>query len=50
VVERSFAWLTHFGRLVQDYQRRPGALEGLHVVAFSCFMLETVTQSLAAGP
>ena len=39
VVERSFAWLTRFRRLVKDYERLPKTLEGLHFAAFSCIML-----------
>jgi transposase len=34
VVERSFAWINRFRRLVRDYERLPGTLAGLHLVAF----------------
>lgn len=39
VVERSFAWLTRFRRLVRDYERYPSTLAGWHVVAFVCLLL-----------
>lgn len=39
VVERSFAWATRFRCLVRDYERLPGTLAGLHLVAFACLML-----------
>lgn len=39
VVERSFAWMTRFGRLVKDYERLPETLAGLHVLAFTMIML-----------
>lgn len=39
VVERSFAWATRFRRLVKDYERYAKTLEGLHVVAFACIMM-----------
>jgi len=39
VVERSFAWLSRFRRLVKDYERLPRTLEGLHFVAFVCILL-----------
>ena len=40
VVERSFAWLTRFRRLVRDYERTAEALRGLHFVAFAILMLQ----------
>lgn len=39
VVERSFAWATRFRRLVRDYERLPGTLAGMHVLAFVSLML-----------
>jgi transposase len=39
VVERSFAWMTKFRRLVKDYERLPETVSGLHLVAFVCIML-----------
>lgn len=40
VVERSFAWLTRFRRLVRDYERIAEVLRGLHLVAFANLMLQ----------
>jgi transposase len=40
VVERSFAWATRCRRLAKDYERYAATLAGLHVVAFSCFMMK----------
>lgn len=48
VVERSFAWATRFRRLVEDYERYPETLAGLHMVAFACLMLKQAA-TLAAG-
>lgn len=42
VVERSFAWLNRFRRLVQDYERLAETLAGLHLVAFTVLMLHRV--------
>ena len=39
VVERSFAWITRFRRLVRDYERLPATLAGLHLIVFACLML-----------
>lgn len=39
VVERSFAWVTRFRRLVKDYERLPQTVRGLHLVAFASIML-----------
>ena len=39
VVERSFAWLARFRRLVKDYERMAATLKGLHVAAFAFVML-----------
>ena len=40
VVERSFAWLTRFRRLVRDYERTAETLRGLHFIAFAILMLQ----------
>lgn len=39
VVERSFAWMGRFRRLARDYERLPGTLAGLHLVACTSLML-----------
>jgi len=39
VVERSFAWMTRFRRLVKDYERLPKTLAGLQLVELACLML-----------
>jgi transposase len=39
-VERSFAWVTRFRRLVRDYERLPETLAGLHFLAFALLMLK----------
>lgn len=49
VVERSFAWLSRFRRLVKDYERLPETVAGLHLVAFSSLMLARVMKLLVAG-
>jgi transposase len=46
VVERSFAWVTRFRRLVRDYERLPEILAGLHFVAFASLMLGKVVALL----
>jgi transposase len=40
VVERSFAWMSRFRRLVRDYERLPETLAGIHLVAFVFLMLQ----------
>ena len=40
VIERSFAWVTRFRRLVKDYERYASTLAGLHLIAFVCLMLK----------
>ncbi len=40
VVERSFAWMSRFRRLVRDYERLPETLAGLHLVAVTSLMLQ----------
>jgi transposase len=49
VVERSFAWLTRFRRLVKDYERLPETLAGLHLVAFTTLMLGRMVKLLLVG-
>ena len=46
VVERSFAWVTRFRRLVKDYEQLPETLVGLHLVAFSTLMLARMVKLL----
>jgi transposase len=38
VVERSFAWMTRFRRLVRDYERLAETLAGMHFVAFAILL------------
>ena len=47
VVERSFGWLARFRRLARDYERLPGTLAGLHLLAFSMLMFPKVLGQLA---
>jgi transposase len=49
VVERSFAWLSRFRRLVKDYERLPETVAGLHLVAFATLMLGRMLKLLLAG-
>ena len=46
VVERSFAWLTRFRRLVRDYERLPQTLAGLHFVAFAMLLAQRLVELL----
>jgi transposase len=48
VVERSFAWMTHFRRLSRNYEQSPQTLAGLHFAAFAIIMLKRVAEILAA--
>ena len=50
VVERSFAWVARFRRLVKDYERPPETVAGLHSVAFTCLILNGVVLALGARP
>jgi transposase len=53
VVERSFAWMARFRRLVRDYERLAETLVGLHFVAFAMLMAHrfvTFMASLAQSP
>jgi transposase len=43
VVERSFAWMSRFRRLVRDYERLNTVLAGMHYIAFSLLMLHKAT-------
>lgn len=46
VVERSFAWVTRFKRLVRDYERLPGVFAGLHFAAFGILMVAKFVQEV----
>jgi len=46
VVERSFAWLRRFRRLVRDYERLPQTLAGLHFVAFAMLLAQRLVELL----
>jgi len=48
VVERSFARLSRFRRLARDYERLPGTVAGLHIVAFAVLMFGRLTKMLLA--
>jgi len=50
IVERSFAWITRVRRLARDYERLPGTLVGLHVLAFTVLMLHRFTLVMAHCP
>jgi transposase len=50
VVERSFAWMTRFGRLARDYERLPETLAGLHLLAFTVLMLHRFAFVMAHYP
>lgn len=39
VVERSFAWVARFRRLVRDYERLPETLAGMHFLSFAVLLL-----------
>lgn len=47
VVERSFGWLARFRRLARDYERLPGTLARLHLLAFSMLMFPKILGQLA---
>ena len=49
VVERDFAWVSRFRRLVRDYERLPETVAGLHFVAFACLFLQQAAGILVAG-
>jgi transposase len=46
VVERSFAWMARFRRLVRDYERLPTTLAGLHFLAFAILLLHRAVQTI----
>lgn len=50
VVERSFAWASRFRRLAKNYERLPGVVAGLHVLAFDTLMLHRFVQVAAQSP
>ena len=47
VVERSFAWAARFRRLARDYERLASSLAGLHWLAFTCLMLNSLFRQSA---
>ena len=47
VVERSFGWTARFRRLARDYERLPSSLAGLHWLAFTCLMLNSLFSKCA---
>lgn len=49
VVERSFAWMSRFRRLVRDYERLQTTLAGFHFVAFVCLLLRRAAPLLASS-
>ncbi|HEX8431416.1 MAG TPA: transposase [Longimicrobium sp.] len=49
VIERGFAWLSRFRRLVRDYERLPETVAGLHFIAFACLMLARAYALLEIG-
>jgi len=49
VVERSFAWLTRFRRLIRDYERTAEMLRGLHFVAFAILMLQRLARFILSA-
>ena len=46
VVERSFGWLNRFRRLTRDYERLASTLEGMHLLAFACIMMQRAAKLL----
>lgn len=49
VVERSFAWMARFRRLVRDYERLAETLAGLHFVAFAILMAHRFVAFMAGS-
>lgn len=47
VVERSFAWVTRFRRLIRDYERLPETLAGLHFLSFAVLLLSRFVRLMA---
>jgi transposase len=50
VVERDFAWVSQFRRLVKDYERLPETVAGLHFVAFACLFLHQAVSVIGPSP
>jgi transposase len=50
VVERSFAWMTRFRRLVRDYERLAETLVGLHFVAFAMLLAHRFVAFMVQSP
>ncbi|MFW6116395.1 MAG: transposase, partial [bacterium] len=48
VVERRFAWMARFRRLVRDYERLAETLVGLHFVAFAMLMAQRFVTFMAS--
>ena len=48
VVERSFAWVSRFRRLVRDYERLPQTLSGIHFIVFAILMLPNAIQHIGS--
>jgi len=49
VVERSFAWVNRFRRLVKDYERLPQTLRGLHFLAFASLMVKNLVDIILSS-
>lgn len=49
VVERSFAWVSRFRRLVRDYERLPQTLAGIHFIVFAILMLPNAIQHIGSA-
>ena len=47
VVERSFAWVARFRRLVRDYERLPETLAGMHFLSFAVLLLSRFVRLMA---
>lgn len=47
VVERSFAWVARFRRLVRDYERLPKTLAGMHFLSFAVLLLSRFVRLMA---
>ncbi|HMQ32073.1 MAG TPA: IS5 family transposase [Chloroflexaceae bacterium] len=50
VVERSFAWVARFRRLVRDYERLPETLAGMHFLSFAVLLLSRFVRLMAESP
>jgi transposase len=49
VVERDFAWASHFRRLVKAYERLPATVAGLHFAALAGLFLHRAIPVLASS-